>query len=121
MSCHKRTQETRCCSLINRILLLLTEKHSIIYLVRQSPTGSSCLPLPESSCEQQERSKSIYRNIFGISTRKVYPKIHYCISACALTTRFHPYLAIRTRRLLFCGTILSFLHLSKKRRRRPTR
>src|SRR5690625_871330 len=120
MSCHKRTQETRCCSLINRILLLLTEKHSIIYLVRQSPTGSSCLPLPESSCEQQERSKSIYRNIFGISTRKVYPQntLLY-FSVCSYHT-FSPLSRHQDETVSFLRTILSFLHFSKIRKPSPT-
>src|SRR5690606_9225417 len=64
---------------------------------------------PEDPGEQPGRPIKVYRNIFGISTRKVYP---HCTLLHSSVRSYHTFSPLShhhvTRRFVFCGTILSF-------------
>src|SRR5690606_32855675 len=99
------------CSPVNRILLPCVG-HSIIYLARTSPSGSSCLPLPAPKipASNQEDLLEIYRNISGISTRKVYPHCTLLHSSVCSYHTFSPLLPTRLGAVCFLWHYSVFPH-----------
>jgi len=62
----------------------------IIYLALPSPTRSISLPIPLLQ-EQRETSSLDRRNLFGLSTRKVYPAPNVTIGAVSSYLTFSPF------------------------------
>lgn len=84
--------KTRCCSPVNRILLLFYKK-VFYHLSSPAVTHRIQLPTPSgkapaSNKRDRNRSTGIY---LAFQLARFTPKIYCYISACALTTRFHPY------------------------------
>lgn len=106
--------KTRCCSPVNRILLLFYKK---VFYHLSSPAVTRRIQLPTPSglftpASNKRGHPVTCRNIFGISTRKVYPQnILLYFGVCSYHT-FSPLSRPKTRRYIFCGTVLSFLCLS---------